>query len=294
VTAITYIVPSYNQGQFIAYTLDSIILNMNDEDQLIIADGASVDDTAVVVEPYLVNSQISYFSEKDRGFSDAVAKALRLAKNPLIGIMSSDDAYKPGIRQSVVEVFEDPLVNLVYANYDVIDIENKRIATVNHRNGTLGDILSLRVLLPQSSVFFRRSKIANIEVLNIEFDYVADVVLFNQICCLGDWKYVPAIWSEVRRHGGSRTGTRNPGTQYLRAVTQIFAGISQRDEKQALLGGAILEARYNASSGQRWQSLASLIRLLAIDPRVSNHWLFWRTCAYIFIGPVLLDKLKNA
>ena len=51
-------------------------------------------------------------------------------------------------------------VDAFLANYDVIDIENKRIATVNHRNGTLGDILSLRVLLPQSSVFFRRSKIA--------------------------------------------------------------------------------------------------------------------------------------
>jgi len=282
---ITFIMPSYNQGPFIEYAIGSVIANMGASDQLIIADGASKDNTGEVVAKFLGDPRITWFTEPDRGFSDAVTKALRRAKNPLIGIMSSDDAYIPNVRERVLAHFEDSALALVYGDYDVIDVHNNKIGQRRHTSGTLCDILSLRVLLPQSSVFFRLSALANQHILSLDHDYIADVVLFNQVCMAGNFKYVPEVWSQVRKHGGSRTGKRNPGLQYLAAIDDLFSSLDSAVLQKARAGAMLLTARYQASSRQRLRALATALAAIRIDPAIANHWLLPRTLAYSLLGP---------
>lgn len=281
---ITFIVPSYNQGQYIKYTLDSIVANMGPEDQLIIADGASKDDTAAVVAPYLRDPRIEWFSEPDRGFSDAMGKAFKRVRNSIIGIMSSDDAYKPGVRDRVSALFSDPQVVLVYGDYELIDTDNQKIGEVRHIDGSLADVLSLRVVLPQSSVFFRRAALDGNEILNLEHDYVADVVLFNQVCMAGRFLCVPEIWSQVRKHAGSRSGKRDPGLQYLNAIETALKEMPAEMKDKARAGALLLRSRHQAGSMQRRKAVGSLLAALALDPMLINHWLLPRTLAYILFG----------
>jgi|SRR5579884_1046288 len=290
---ITFIVPSYNQGRFIGYSLDSILAIMAPEDQLIIADGASKDETIEVVKTYLSDPRIQFFSEPDRGFSDAVSKALKLATNPIVGIMSSDDAYVMGIRPLIIDSFRDPKVGLIYGDYEVIDINNKRLYSRYHKEGRLESFLSLRVLLPQSSVFFRRVLLEGLTILDSAHDYIADVVLFNQIVVQCKVKWIPRVLSQVRSHSGSRTGKRNPGIQYIEAINTLFSHLSPRDRRLARAGGYLLRARYEASSGNRSQSLKSLGKALKLDPFLPNHWLFYRTLLYLIFGPRAIDQLKR-
>lgn len=281
---ITYIIPSYNQGPYIKYAIDSVLTNMDAADQLIIADGASTDNTKDVTLSYIEDARIRFFSEPDRGFSDAVIKALRQVQNPIVGIMSSDDAYMPGIRERVVKCFDDPSLSLIYADYEIIDIENRRIGKRIHAEGDIEDVLSLRVLLPQSSVFFRLAAVDLGNALCLDHDYVADVVFFNQICLRGRFKYIPEIWSQVRKYPGSRTGKRNPGVQYLNAIDTALSGMPSRIRKKAVAGGLLLCARYEASSQKRWGAIRSLFKGLILDPSLLNHWLLPRTLAYILLG----------
>lgn len=288
---ITYIIPSYNQGPYIKYTIDSVLANMDASDQLIIADGASTDNTRDVVLSYLKDVRIEFLSEPDRGFSDALIKALRRVRNPIVGIMSSDDAYMPGIREKVVKCFDDPSLFLVYADYELIDLENRRIGKRIHKSGDLKDVLSLRILLPQSSVFFRIAAVDLANTLNLDHDYIADVVFFNQICISGSFKYIPEIWSQVRKHPGSRTGKRNPGVQYLNAIETTLSGMPSSFKSKAVAGGVLLRSRYEASSHKRWGAFRTLLKGLTIDPSLVTHWLLPRTLAYIIFGPSGIEYL---
>jgi hypothetical protein len=122
-------------------------------------------------------------------------------------------------------------------------------------------------------------------ILALEHDYIADVVLFNQVCLHGNFRYVPELWSQVRKHGGSRTGKRNPGVQYLHAVDTVFESLSPQFRKKARAGGLLLQARYQASSKQRLRALRTTVSAMMLDPRIANHWLLPRTLAYLILGP---------
>lgn len=290
---ISFIIPSFNQGEFIAYAINSVIANMGAKDELIIADGSSTDATDSVVAQFLDDSRISYFSEPDKGFSEAVLKALRRARNPIVGIMSADDAYAQDIRDEVLRCFDESTVDLVYANYETIDLSNKRIGARKHRYGSLEDILSLRILLPQSSVFFRLSSVNLDTILSLDHDYIADVVLFNNICITGRFLFVPKIWSKVRKHPGSRTGKKNPGLQYLNALETTLSSMPKHLRRSAEAGGLLLTARYAASSGDRLFALRNIVRGLVLSPKLLGHWLFPRTFAYLIIGPNGVDQVQR-
>ena len=74
---ISIIVPSYNQASFIENTILSIIGQSYTNWELIIQDGASKDETKEICERYSKqDKRISFFSEPDKGFADAVNKAI--------------------------------------------------------------------------------------------------------------------------------------------------------------------------------------------------------------------------
>ena len=291
---ITYIVPSYNQGQFIQFTIESILTNMATEDQLIIADGASTDCTADVVRPFLSDQRIEWYSEPDRGFSEAMTKALTRARHSIIGIMSSDDTYLAGVRARIAILFSDPELFLVYGDYEIIDVDNRKIAEHRHRNGTMDDLLTLRVVLPQSSVFFRKEALEGRDIFNLNFDYIADVVLFNQICQRGKFIYLRELWSQVRQHPASRADKRNPGTQYLQAVKSAFGELSVDQLRRATAGALLLRSRYEASSTQRIKAVKTMIAAILLDPFVLlNHWMFRRALLYILLGQQGVSYIKK-
>lgn len=290
---ISYIMPTYNQGPYIAYAIESVLANMNEADELLIMDAASSDNTHEVVKPYLNDQRIIFKSEPDRGFSDAVTKALRIARNTIIGIMSSDDAYVSGIRQQIDNAFSDPSVVLLYGDYEVIDTKNNRLFDRRLRSGSLSDFLSLRILLPQSSTFFRRSALEGLEILDLAHDYIADVVLFNQIARRGNVVKIPVVLSQVRVNPQSRTGKKNPGVQYLKAIDKMTEGLPENQRKRCEAGGYLLQARYEASSKQRGPAASSLFQSFVKDPTLFSHWLFPRTFLYLIFGPDNVDRIKR-
>ena len=91
---LSIIVPSYNQGAFIANTLLSIMHQEYQHWEIIIQDGGSGDNTHEAVKPFLkIDNRISFQSEKDKGFSDAVNKALLRCKGEYAIIQNSDDFF---------------------------------------------------------------------------------------------------------------------------------------------------------------------------------------------------------
>src|SRR5260221_10510422 len=91
-------IPTYNFGEFIGQTLESIVGQATDEVEIIVGDGGSTDDTAEVVKRYQSRfSRLSYHNfGKKSGVDLDLSKTVELAKSDYCWLMSSDDVLRPG------------------------------------------------------------------------------------------------------------------------------------------------------------------------------------------------------
>jgi len=97
------IIPSFNQGHFIAQTIDSILNQSYKNVEILVIDGGSTDNTLDVLKSY--NSRIFWLSEKDGGQTHAINKGLDLAKGEIIAYLNSDDYYLESTLEKVANGF---------------------------------------------------------------------------------------------------------------------------------------------------------------------------------------------
>lgn len=135
VPTVSIITPSYNQGEFIAETIVSVLSQPGDFylDYLIM-DGGSTDDSVEIIKKYeeLLESGawpiacrgIAYrwSSGKDGGQADALNKGFALAKGEILGWLNSDDTYLPGaVTKAVEHLIAHPASVMVYGNAHYTD-----------------------------------------------------------------------------------------------------------------------------------------------------------------------------
>src|ERR1700759_2877377 len=103
-SSFSVVTPSYNQGQFIRATIESVLSQGISDLQYLVMDGGSKDNTVTILEEY--RGRLSFVSEPDQGTGDAVNKGLPLCQAEIIGWLNSDDIYYPQTLQRVLELFK--------------------------------------------------------------------------------------------------------------------------------------------------------------------------------------------
>ncbi|GAB4132150.1 MAG: glycosyltransferase family 2 protein [Bacteroidia bacterium] len=92
---ISIVVPSYNQGQYIGETLQSLIDQQYPNLEIIVIDGGSSDNSPDVIRSY--EKHLKYWiSEKDSGQTNAINKGLQQVTGELFNWLNSDDLLEPG------------------------------------------------------------------------------------------------------------------------------------------------------------------------------------------------------
>jgi glycosyltransferase involved in cell wall biosynthesis len=176
---ITIITPTYNQSGFIQETIDSVINQNYPNLEYIVIDGGSTDDTLDILKHN--SSQIKWFSEKDRGQTNAINKGLKLATGDIIAYLNSDDILLPGAFETVAEYFQKhPTCQWVTGYAHIID-ENghKTRSQISLYKNIWLQIRSLSTLLitnyiSQPSTFWRKSLQDEIGEFNESLKFVMD------------------------------------------------------------------------------------------------------------------------
>ncbi|HHC75140.1 MAG TPA: glycosyltransferase [Thiothrix sp.] len=177
---VSIIMPSLNQANFIARSIDSILAQDYRYLELIIMDGVSSDDTLKQLKHYQKKDRrVRWFSEPDKGPADALNKALRKTRGTLIGWLNADDCYTQGAVYRAVEAFaKQPEKLMVYGKGQHI----------NQRDEIIGDYptklpenfqknFKKGCFICQPTVFFQRSMFIMLGSLNenlktaFDFDY---------------------------------------------------------------------------------------------------------------------------
>ena len=91
---VSIITPTYNMAKYLSETIESVLAQDYPNIEYIVVDGGSTDGSLEILERY--QGRLRYFSEPDRGPSDAAAKGFRQARGEIFAWLNADDTYLPG------------------------------------------------------------------------------------------------------------------------------------------------------------------------------------------------------
>jgi glycosyltransferase involved in cell wall biosynthesis len=206
---ISIITPSFNQGEFIEQTIQSVIEQNYPNLEYIIIDGGSTDNSVEVIQKY--SPWITYWvSEKDSGQSDAINKGLKIATGEIINWLNSDDYYEPGALFKIADAFRDKNI-LVVGGRSFLFTGNKEniqesVGTDVYYNNLPKTIGWARI--DQPDTFFRKEAVEVMGPLDTRLHYLMDRdwwVKFLLHFGLNGIKRIPDILVNFRLHENSKT-----------------------------------------------------------------------------------------
>lgn len=101
---ISIVTPSYNQGEFIEKTIQSVLKQNYSNFEYVVIDGNSTDQSQKIINKYH-NKLKHYESKKDRGQSHAINKGFSKTDGEIMAWINSDDILQPGSLRLVASIF---------------------------------------------------------------------------------------------------------------------------------------------------------------------------------------------
>ena len=130
---VTYLITTKNRGTYLEKTLANVREFIEPDDELVIIDGLSTDNTAEIVARHRDIVTI-FVSEKDSGEAHAFNKGVFRARGKYIKPITDDDYFYPdAMRRLIAEMESNPYVDAIQCGGEVWKVENGQPVFVTFR-----------------------------------------------------------------------------------------------------------------------------------------------------------------
>jgi glycosyltransferase involved in cell wall biosynthesis len=263
---VSVVTPSFNQGQFIRRTLESVAGQSDAEIEHVVYDGGSTDDTVNVLKGF--GRGVRWVSEPDKGQTDAVNKGIGNTDGEIIGWLNSDDIYYPGAIARVVAFFDGhPDVDVVYGMADHIDLSDHAFEAYPTEPWSVARLRDTCIIC-QPAAFFRRRVVAQHGLLDENLHFCMDYEFWLRLAKTGvKFAYLEEKLAGSRLYADNKT---------LGSRLKVHAEIN--DMQKSLFGTvpdrwlwnyahAAVDDRVDRNKSPRWFALRLLIAVLTASLR---------------------------
>lgn len=198
---ISVITPSFNQGRFLAETMESIHGQRYPALDHIVIDGGSSDESVSIIKKYA--DRLSYWvSEPDDGQTDALIKGFARSRGEIQCWLNSDDLFEPSTLAEVATYFaRNPEVDFVYGDSTWIDDQGLVIKPKKEHGFNRFIWMYYHNFIPQPSAFWRRGLYERVGGLDSRFDLAMDADLWIRFADFTKPRHVSRSWSRMRFYG---------------------------------------------------------------------------------------------
>ncbi|KQR49526.1 hypothetical protein ASF87_12380 [Microbacterium sp. Leaf161] len=103
IPSVSVCMATYNGAAYLREQLDSILAELRPDDQVVIVDDASTDDTVALLETYR-DARVEVFrNAKNLGYVSSFERALSLASGDVLLLSDQDDVWVPGRRDALAD-----------------------------------------------------------------------------------------------------------------------------------------------------------------------------------------------
>lgn len=278
---VSVLLPSFNQGQYIAETLDSILSQDYPHFECVIVDGDSTDETLDIIQKYAAHDQrIVWVSEPDNGLSHALNKAHRLARGEIITWQNTDDLFIGQVITPTVQWMQQhPEIDLVYGDVSITDEFNRPTGIIlEAKPFDIIEQLSGYVPIPTQGTFWRKSVWEQVGGFAEELHYSMDIEFFIRAAEVANMAFLPGVRATYRHHPHSKSVHQDLKTIQTRMqiAEKFFVEHPELESKRRLLESnfAFLLAEYYTKNADKPAARTHARRAVMKSPLLRRRWLY--------------------
>lgn len=233
-TRLSVAIANYNHGYLLKERLSSILEQLSEEDEIVIVDDASTDDSVAIIEEMAIQDRRLQLlrNPQNRGVVKSANRAMKACRGIYIISMSSDDRILPGfIEKTMAVLFSHPEIPLAcsdcamsYVGFPDKDPEKIYTATLIQEAKEVlvffpRDMVSLfrttiSFWIPGHTAILRRDLLEKYGYLDESLGYLCDWFLLHQIGVKYGVAYIPQSLSVWRQEQKSYSLARHEDMQY--------------------------------------------------------------------------------
>lgn len=275
---VSIVTPAYNQAEYLAHTIDSMLMQDYPNIEYLVVDDGSTDATPEVLSRY--DGRVDWERQPNMGQSRTLNKGWARARGEYIGYLSSDDLLKPNAISALVQALEaDPQVMVAYCDFDLIDRDGKFVGLAESPEFDHHRMLEQLICPPGPGTLFRRSVFERTGGWNERLRKIPDFEFWLRAAKLGPFKRVPQVLAQYRVHEESASIRPIPPERSMEIVETMCAywnGDNSTTARLSLASAHFRAAKSHAQSGRPWSALAQFWHAGTYRPKTLVSLSAWR------------------
>jgi glycosyltransferase involved in cell wall biosynthesis len=262
VPLVSVVIPTYNQAEYLAIAIDSVLAQDYKNIECIVIDDGSTDGTSEVLERY--RDRVTCVRQENGGQSRALNRGWAMSKGDILGYLSSDDRLLPqAISKLTRKLVGDPQCMVVYCDFELIDGRGqviRRVQTEPYQERRLTEDL---VCLPGPGALFRKEIFTRSGGWREDLRQCPDFEYWLRASRYGSFDRVSDCLAQFRIHGESasfRSVSEERSDEVILVILNFWSDKDRRRGRRAISAAYIKSARSHAQS---YRPLRSLLRALS-------------------------------
>ena len=278
---VSIVTPTYNQAEFLAATLDSMLAQDYPNIEYLVLDDGSTDATPDVLSRYI--GHVHWERQANMGQSRTMNKAWAQARGKYLGYLSSDDLLLPNAISTLVRALEANTEAVVaYCDFDLIDRAGKLTGTVCSPDFDHRRVVEELICPPGPGTLFRRSVFEQIGGWNENLRKIPDFEYWLRAARIGPFMRVPQVLAQYRVHEESTAIRPIPVERTMEIVNTVeayWAGETSPSSRASFASAHLRAAQSHAQSGRPLAAFGQFARSVRCRPKNLISVSAWRRMA---------------